>query len=107
MDNTTKIIIVALAILVILTPLGLIASGEAFGEWGTDYFKEKLGYVPSGLEGLSSLWNAPMPDYGIPGLEDTTVGAAVGYIMSAIVGSIIGVAALYVLGKLIIKDNAD
>jgi hypothetical protein len=107
MDNTTKIIIAALVALMILTPLGLIAAGETFGEWGTEYFQEKLGYVPQGLEGLSSIWGAPMPDYGIPGLGDTTVGAAAGYIASAIVGSVIGVGALLVLGKVLVKDSSN
>jgi hypothetical protein len=107
MDNTTKIILAVLAVLVIFTPLGLIATGETFGEWGTEYFEEQLGYIPSGLEGLSSIWGAPMPDYGLPGLGDTTVGAVAGYILSAIVGSIIGIAVLIVLGKILVKDSSS
>jgi cobalt/nickel transport protein len=107
MDNNTKLIIAALVVLVILTPLGLLAAGETFGEWGTEYFKEKLGYVPPGLEGLSSIWGAPMPDYGIPGLGDTTIGAAAGYIVSAVIGSIVCIGALYILGKLVVKDGSD
>jgi hypothetical protein len=92
---------------VILTPLGLIAAGETFGEWDGSYFQEKLGYIPAGYDTLSSLWGAPMPDYGIPGLGDTTVGSAAGYIASAIVGSIIGVGALLVLGRVLVKDGSD
>jgi hypothetical protein len=107
MDNTTKIIIAALVVLAIFTPLGLIASGETFGEWDGSYFEEKLGYIPSGFDSLSSLWGAPMPDYGIPGLGDTTVGSAAGYIASAIVGGIIGVGALLVLGKVLVKDSSN
>lgn len=107
MDRSTKMIIAALALLVILTPLGLLAVGETFGEWGTEYFEETLGYVPPGLQELSSIWGAPMPDYGIPGLGGTTIGAAAGYIFSAIVGCIICIGALYVLGKLVVKDGSD
>jgi cobalt/nickel transport protein len=107
MDRSTKLIIAALIVLVIFTPLGLLAVGETFGEWGTEYFEEKLGYVPPGLEGLSSIWGAPMPDYGIPGLGDTTVGAAAGYIASAIIGSVVCVGAIYVLGKLVVKDSSN
>ncbi len=107
MDNSTKIMIAALAILVIFTPLGLLAVGETFGEWGTEYFEEKLGYVPPGLEGLSSLWSAPMTDYGIPGLGDTTVGAAAGYVLSAIIGSVVVVGLIYGLGKILVKDSSN
>jgi hypothetical protein len=107
MDNTTKIIIAALVVLVIFTPLGLIAAGETFGEWDGSYFEEQLGYIPSGYDSLSSLWGAPMADYGIPGLGETTVGAAGGYIASAIVGSVVCIGALYVLGKLVVKDGTD
>ena len=107
MDKTTKIIIAAMAVLVIFTPLGLLAVGETFGEWDGSYFQEKLGYIPPGFDSLSSLWSAPMPDYGIPALGDTTVGAAVGYIASAIVGSIVGVGILYGMGKVLVKDNSN
>lgn len=107
MDNTTKIIIAALVVLVILTPLGLIAAGETFGEWGLEYFQEKLGYVPPGLESLSSIWSAPMPDYGIPGLGETTVGAAAGYVSSAIIGCIVCVAAIYALGRIVVKNDSN
>ncbi len=107
MDNSTKVIIAALIVLVIFTPLGLLAAGETFGEWGLEYFEEKLGYVPPGLEGLSSIWGAPLPDYGIPGLGDTTVGAAAGYIASAIIGSVVSVGLIYGLGKILVKNNSS
>ena len=107
MDKMTRNIIIVLAVLVILTPLGLIAAGETFGEWGTDFLKEKLGYVPSGLQGLSGIWNAPMPDYGISGLGNTTIGSVVGYIASAFVGVIICIGVLYLLGRLVTKNDAD
>lgn len=104
MDKFLRNTLIVLALLVILTPLGLISTGETFGEWGTDELKEKIGYVPSGLESLSSLWGAPMSDYGFPG-NDTTVGMIVGYIVSAIIGVILAGGALYVLGKATIKND--
>ena len=33
--------------------------------------KQKLGFVPPGLEQLSGIWNAPMPDYAFPGGGDS------------------------------------
>ena len=41
-----------------------------------------LGFIPSGLEKLGSLWGAPMPDYDLPALGN----AQLSYILSAIVG---------------------
>lgn len=87
---------IALAVLVILTPLGLLAAGTAWGEWGLEELKELgLGFIPQGLERLGSLWNAPIPDYAIPFLGDT-----VGYIVSAILGVGILVALFWFVGWL-------
>ena len=36
MDKTTRNLIVGLAALIILAPLGLLAVGETFGEWGNE-----------------------------------------------------------------------
>ena len=60
----------ALGALMILSPLGLIATGTAFGEWGVDQLQEEVGFIPTGLEKMADLWAyAPLPDYGIPGLD--------------------------------------
>ena len=48
MDKTFKILIIALAVLVVFVPIGLIASGTAFGEWGPDELQQAVGYVPPG-----------------------------------------------------------
>ncbi len=107
MDKMTRNIIIVLAALIVLTPLGLLATGETFGEWSVEELKEKVGYVPAGLEGLSGIWSAPLPDYGIPGLGNTSVGAAVGYVASAVLGVVVCVGALYLLGKLIARNDSD
>ena len=78
-----------LGIMVLLTPLGLLAPGTAWGEWGAEELQGMgLGYVPKGLERLAGLWPALFPDYTIPGW-----GAEVGYIISAIsgIGIIVGI----------------
>lgn len=87
---------IALAILVILTPLGLLAAGTAWGEWGAEELEGLgLGFIPRGLESLGSLWNAPIPDYAVPFLGD-----AVGYIVSAVLGVGILVAVFWLVGWL-------
>ncbi|MBI4759532.1 MAG: cobalt transporter CbiM [Chloroflexi bacterium] len=92
---------VGLAALVILTPLGLLASGTAWGEWGADELQGLLGFVPQGLEGLSGLWPAPLPDYAVPGL-----GVVPGYLVSAAIGIGLAAAVLLVIGRLLARPGA-
>ncbi|MCX6005812.1 MAG: cobalt transporter CbiM, partial [Chloroflexi bacterium] len=65
----------ALVVLAFATPLGLLAAGTAWGEWGAGELKNVLGYVPKGLESMADFWKAPIPDYSVPG-----VGKVPGYI---------------------------
>jgi cobalt/nickel transport system permease protein len=86
-----------IAVLIAATPLGLLATGAAWGEWGADEIAEvttngvALGYVPSGLENGWSL-SALMPDYSLEGMNEVFA-----YILSAV----IGVAMLVMIFKLI------
>jgi cobalt/nickel transport system permease protein len=83
-----------LAILLVATPLGIIAAGSAWGEWKPQDFK--MG-APRGLERLSALWNAPLSGYA-PGFISS---APLGYIASAIAGVVLIVLLLRVLNRLI------
>ena len=82
--------------LICLTPLGLLATGTAWGEWGIDEIKDvvsggnTLGYVPDGMKNGFS-FEAILPDYTLSGLPDTAA-----YILSAIAG----VAILLILFKI-------
>lgn len=81
----TRILWVGLAILMLLVPLGLLAPGTAWGEWGGEELRELgLGFIPHGLERLGGIWPAPIPDYEVPGLN-----ANLGYILSAVVGIVL------------------
>lgn len=104
MDNIVRNFAIGLVALIILAPLGLLAVGETFGEWGPEEVKEKLGFVPAGLEQLSSLWSAPMPDYALPDQGDSMSAAAMTYILSAVIGVIVCGGLLYAVGKKIAKD---
>lgn len=93
----TKPVIGLIAALICLTPIGLLATGTAWGEWGTDEISKvmsggvSLGYTPSGMANGFS-WKALMPDYTVAGMPEV-----VGYILSAVVG----VALLVIIFKLI------
>lgn len=77
---------IALAILAVATPLGLLAPGTAWGEWGSDEFASLgLSSVPAGLARLESLWGAPMAGYEIGFLGN----ASAGYVLSAVLGIVI------------------
>ena len=105
MDKTFKVLIYAMIALIILVPIGLIATGTAYGEWGPDELQQAVGYVPSGLAQLSNLWTPAMPDYDFPGGHDTLPAQAPGYYASAIVGVIIVAGLAFLVGKAIVKRN--
>ena len=72
-------------------PLGLLATGDARGEWGREDLAEMVGYEPAGLA-TGWEWSSFMPDYSVGELPEVA-----GYIISAI----IGVALLVVVFRLI------
>src|SRR5262245_18383891 len=86
-----------LAILMILSPLGLLAAGTAWGEWAPEDFSNPTARheiqtgslnaaapqrAPQGLEQLSSFWTAPLAGYAPRWMQSEMFG----YIMSALVG---------------------
>jgi cobalt/nickel transport system permease protein len=89
---------VALALLMVLTPLGILAAGSAWGEWAPKDFSnpQTRGQIaaasanaappsqaPAGLQRLATFWTAPMPRYAPPVLKS----AGWGYLLSAITGT--------------------
>jgi hypothetical protein len=102
---------IGIAALIVLSPLGLIIpehfkAGDAWGEWGTDTIKELVGYIPQGLEKLSSLWKAPIPDYAFKGWEEKGLGSlSFAYIVSAIIGILIAACAALLIGKLLSRKE--
>lgn len=73
---------VALLLLALATPIGLLAGGSAWAEWGADELKSLIGYVPAGLAHLDARrLGALFPDYSVHGLPERT-----GYIVSALAG---------------------
>ena len=107
--HATKPFWIALTILAILTPLGLIAIGFGWGEWSPSDFSDPQtsqqiasasanqpppATAPAGLQRLARLWTAPMARYAPAFLKN----AALGYVLSALVGIGLIVAAAAVLG---------
>ena len=66
---------VALVILVVASPLGLLAPGTAWGEWSTqELAKMGMANVPTGIQQLSTLWGAPLAHYNLPILGNANLG---------------------------------
>jgi cobalt/nickel transport system permease protein len=89
--------------LVLLTPLGALAQGTAWGEWGAEELRATLGYVPAGLERLGGLWTAAVPDYAPTFVHHPLVG----YALAAVVGAGLVVGATWLLGKLLARGDRD
>jgi cobalt/nickel transport system permease protein len=91
-----------LSALVIMTPLGLAASGAPWGEWSPEAFGEIFGFLPEGMAWLGGLWRGIMPGYGIGALAPRfgALGSALVYILSAAMGSALIVFFVYLWGRL-------
>ncbi len=88
--------------LVVATPLGLLASGAVWGEWGSDEIKNQVGFVPRGMKSLESLWSGLLTGYNLPGFNGFFL-KSVGYIISAT----IGVALIFLIFKLVGLGMSD
>ena len=106
MKTVTKLWI-GIGALALLSPLGIFLpdrfkAGSAWGEWGTDEFDGLIGYIPKGLEKLSSFWKAPLPDYAVKGMEQHP---EVTYIFSAIIGIGLCAGVAYFVCKILSRKN--
>jgi len=87
----------AVALLMLFTPLGILAAGTAWGEWSSadlmnPHTREQIGAasgnhappssVPVGIEKLSNLWTAPFPGYAPRFIKSPMFG----YLLSAMFG---------------------
>ncbi|MDE3181424.1 MAG: cobalt transporter CbiM [Acidobacteriota bacterium] len=95
--SAAKSLWLAIALLMILTPLGILAGGAAWGEWAPRDFVNPAGRAkiaqtshnvapptrpPAGIQRLSTLWTAPFPNYAPPFVKRGRLG----YFLSALFG---------------------
>ncbi|MGA3210096.1 MAG: cobalt transporter CbiM [Terriglobales bacterium] len=96
--RSTKPLWVGLAMALLLTPLGVLAVGSAWGEWSARDFahaetREQIAtaslnhappsQVPQGLDKLTTFWTAPFPSYSVPFVHSQFVGC----VLSAMFGT--------------------
>ncbi len=85
----------AVALLMMLTPLGILAAGKAWSEWSPAKFamvgsqaqvaaaaNVPTGTIPTGMQRLANLWTAPFPAYAPSFVKSSTFG----YLLSAMFG---------------------
>ncbi len=107
--NSTRPLWIGLAALMILTPLGLLAAGTAWGEWAAEDFqnpavREQIAAAshnqvpptapPEGLAKLAAVWTAPIPDYAPAFMNSREFG----YILSAMFGAGLIILAFLTIG---------
>ncbi len=69
---------ISVGALLLLTPLGTLAVGTAWGEWSPESFAKP----PAGLQRLASFWTAPFPSYAPAFIRNPMIG----YLLSAMFG---------------------
>lgn len=100
----------ALIGLILLSPLGLLASGSAFGEWGAQEIKQQIahvlggsGYVPPGMAAAEKGYHGLLPDYAQPenGMNIW------GYIEAGLLGAAAIMGALLLIGRLWLRHEQE
>ena len=89
---------IGLAVMMIATPLGMLATGAAWGEWNKEDYanpqtRRQIAAAsrqmappekpPAGMERLGTVWSAPFPDYAPTFVRNK----ALGYVLSAMFGT--------------------
>jgi cobalt/nickel transport system permease protein len=92
--NSQRRLWLAVGLFLLLTPLGILAGGKAWGEWSPAEFAVAgaqtqiaaadipSGTIPNGMQRLANLWTAPFPSYAPTFMKS----AAFGYLLSAMFG---------------------
>jgi cobalt/nickel transport system permease protein len=101
-----------LGVLLVLTPLGILAAGSAWGEWvASDYADPAVrkqiaassfavappAVPPGGLQRLSTVWTAPFARYAPPYVRS----AGFGYLLSAMFGAGLVVLSGFGIGRVL------
>ncbi|MDP4188584.1 MAG: hypothetical protein Q8905_11080 [Bacteroidota bacterium] len=109
MNKIQKNILLALLIMLLLTPLGIILpsvfhSEGAWGEWSTEVVRQKTGSVPRDMKKTAKIWKAPLANYGF-GKNNLSWLGILGYVISAVAGSGLIMIITYLLLKLFHKHD--
>jgi cobalt/nickel transport system permease protein len=90
-----------LAVAILLTPLGALAPGTAWGEWSPAQLQDMIGYVPADFARVGAVWKAAMPGYLTPGVGN----ALLGYLGAAVVGVLVTVGIALAIGAVLARPR--
>ncbi|MBI3989155.1 MAG: cobalamin biosynthesis protein [candidate division NC10 bacterium] len=97
---------IGLGLLILLTPLGLLARGTTWGEWAGGELKKMLGFIPEGLATLENFWKAKLAGYTLPGWNSPVL-SALGYLLSAAVGVGVVIGLMFLLGRFLSTKDGN
>jgi hypothetical protein len=106
-DRLLRNLLIALAILIIAVPVGFLAGGTAYGEWGAEELKGLVGFIPAGFASLSSIWSAPIPSYALPSQGGTFLDVSLVHWLSAVIGVILSAGVIILIGRVLTRNNAQ
>lgn len=94
----------------VLTPVGLIAPGFAYGEGSADDLQNEFGYVPQGLQHLSGIFSAPLSGYNLPlpffsDADAPLWHTAIGYEIAGLIGMLLLGAVVWSVGVLLLRRS--
>lgn len=99
-------LITGIILMLVFVPLGLLATGTAWGEWSTDEIQDELGFVPEGMEKFTGLWSGILPDYAMPGQAEEGFWASVpGYMVSGAAGLVLVTVLTWVVVKILSRKS--
>ena len=91
----------SLGVLILLTPIGVLAPGTAWGEWSAEQLQSKLGFVPLGLEKVGGVWTAAIPAYAPAFIRNPLLG----YLFAAAIGSALVIGVAWGIAKLLSRGD--
>lgn len=100
MSQNKKYLIAFILIAILLTPLGLIAEGPAWGEWSVEEIEAMIGFVPQSIGSTTPLIGAVIPDYEISGLN-----ALASTWISAVLGSVLVFMVMFGMKKSVRRES--
>ena len=108
MTNIRKKLWIGIALLVLLSPLGLIlpalfGAGGAWGEWGIEEIRKLAGFIPEGMKKAAERWSSPMSEYTLPGQGPGLAGKSMGYLAAAVIGAGLTAGAGWLLARLLAR----
>lgn len=105
MKKWRKFVLAPLALLALLTPIGLwlpglFGAGGAWGEWSARELGRITGYIPKGMKNLNGFWRAPAAGYAMAGARGGS-----GYLASALIGAAVVIFAGFIIGKVLLRNG--